>query len=192
MVRLVVRMKTFFNINEYMKLSREHRRSHLKLDESCIEIGGDSRIFRGLLAHHLGTTIGGKTCYACHACNNPNCSNPNHLYWGTPTDNVTDQKESGTWKSGYQRMLDKHGAENTKRILRKNASLGGKVGGGNNTLKNEELLLWQEALKSIDSQKYGWVSKLSAAMNCSHTHARRIVKKYFPQLKTYSRKINIR
>jgi hypothetical protein len=171
-----------------MKLSREHRRSHLKLEDHCIEIGGDSRVFRGLLAHFLGTTIGGKSCYVCHACNNPKCSNPNHLYWGSPIDNVIDQKESGTWKSGYQKLLDKYGLEKTQAFLRKGAISGGKLGGGSNALSEEDLKKWDSEIKKIDIEKYGWVSKLSKAMNCSHTHVRRTIKKYFPNVKIHRRK----
>ena len=181
-------MKDFIDIDEYMKLSREYRRSHLKLDDPCIEIGGDSRVFRGLLAHTLGTTIGGRACYVCHACNNPKCSNPNHLYWGTPTDNVIDQKESGTWKSGYQKLIDKYGLEKTQAFIKKGAVAGGKSGGGSNALNEEELKTWDSEIKKIDVQKYGWVGKLSEAMQCSHTHVRRIVRKYFPGIKTYERK----
>lgn len=87
----------FENINEYMLRSREERRAHLKLEENCICIGGSSRNFRGLLAHHLKTTIpSGFKVYACHACNNGGCSNPNHLYWGSNTDNNLDRVAAGT------------------------------------------------------------------------------------------------
>lgn len=183
-------MKTFIDIKEYMQSSREQRRSHLVLEEPCIEIGGDSRIFRGLLAHFLGTTIGGRTCYVCHACNNPRCSNPKHLYWGSPTDNVIDQKESGTWKSGYTKMIEKHGTELTKEIMRKRASSGGKSGGGHNALDDEAIIKWKVALKDINLLELGFVGKLSKKMECSHTHVRRILKKYFPEVKTFQRKKN--
>jgi hypothetical protein len=81
-----------------MALTREERRAHLKLDEPCILIGGhSSTVFKGLLAHHLRTTIPeGKSAFLCHACNIPKCSNPAHLYWGTPKDNYLDMVEAGT------------------------------------------------------------------------------------------------
>jgi hypothetical protein len=28
--------------------------------------------------------------YACHKCTNKNCVNPDHLYWGTPQENIND------------------------------------------------------------------------------------------------------
>ena len=34
--------------------------------------------------------------YALHKCNNANCVNPKHLYWGTPRQNTHDQVVSGT------------------------------------------------------------------------------------------------
>ena len=172
----------FVDINEYMRLSRETRRSHLHLEENCIEIGGLSQFYRGLLAHHLGTTIGDRSVYVCHACNNPKCSNPKHLYWGTPTDNVIDQKEAGTWKSGYQKMVDKHGIEKANEMLRQRASCGGKSGGGHNRLSFEQLSSWKAAIESISPNKRGWISELGRKMNCSHTQVKRILKKYFPDV----------
>jgi hypothetical protein len=180
--------KEFRDIKEYMKLSREERRSHLDLQEECIEIGGDSRLFRGLLAHFLKTTIGTRDIYVCHACNNSDCSNPTHLYWGTPKDNWQDAKESGTWENVHSRMLKKHGEKKTSEILSSNASKAGKAGGGWNALTDQQLLAWKQAIKEADLSHFGWVSKLSSCMNCSHTHVRRIIKKYFPEIKAFQRK----
>jgi len=119
----------FQKIEDYIKLNREERRKHLNLNESCIEIGGyDSREFRGLLAHFLKTTIPTKhkpIIVLCHACNNSKCSNPNHLYWGTISDNIQDSKIAGTWKSQYQRNIDKYGIEKAKEMHKLASSKGG-------------------------------------------------------------------
>lgn len=172
----------FVDINEYMQLSREVRRSHLRLDESCIEIGGLSQFYRGLLAHHLKTTIGGRSVYVCHACNNPKCSNPNHLYWGSPSDNVIDQREAGTWKSGYHRLIDKYGEEKVKQMLSERSHLGGKAGGGHNRLSTVQLEEWKIAISSMSPRKRGWIADLGRKMNCSHTQVKRILNKYFPEV----------
>ncbi len=172
----------FVDINEYMKLSRETRRSHLRLEESCIEIGGLSQFYRGLLAHHLGTTIGDRSVYVCHACNNPKCSNPKHLYWGSPTDNVIDQKESGTWKSGYRKMVDKYGEEKVRQMLRERSRLGGKVGGGHNRLTASQLEEWKTAISSVIPHKRGWIADLGRKMNCTHTQVKRVLNKYFSEV----------
>ena len=45
------------NVEEYMLQTQESRQQHLKLDEPCLERGGNSSYFKGLLAHILNTTI---------------------------------------------------------------------------------------------------------------------------------------
>jgi hypothetical protein len=181
-------MKQFIDINEYFLFSREKRREHLKLEDPCIEIGGDSKACRALLAHFLGTTIGGKRHYVCHACNNPKCSNVFHLYWGTPHDNWLDTKNSGRWESPYERMLKKYSKNELLKNRKDATSKAGKSSGGLNALKEEDLSLWKEAIDKINIQEFGWVSKLSKEMKVSHTHVRRILKKYFSELKPYERK----
>ena len=181
-------MERFADINEYMLQTREARREHLRLNEDCIEIGGDSRTCRNLLAHYLHTTVGGYKTYVCHACYNAKCSNPCHLYWGTPEDNVLDTKESGRWKSGYERLLEKHGHEKAKEILRRSGSSGGKAGGGSNALTHSDIQQWKIAVDSVDTMKFGFVGKIAKKMNCSHTHVRRILNKYFPELQSFRKK----
>lgn len=80
------------DIYEYIKLPKSQRQEHLDLDDYCIERGGGSTYCKGLLAHLLETTIPkGHTIHVCHACNNSKCSNPNHLYWGTASENRMDR-----------------------------------------------------------------------------------------------------
>ena len=73
------------------------------------------------------------TVYLCHACHNGKCSNPVHLYWGTPLDNGIDATENGLLKTvcrarvikrkNPQRgeknsMYGKHHTEETKQKIR--------------------------------------------------------------------------
>jgi hypothetical protein len=112
-------MNNFTPIQEYILLDREERRKHLDLESECMEVGGaGSSEYKGLLAHFLKTTIPTKlrTVYLCHACNNEICSNPKHLYWGTPKDNHIDRVESGNYKSFHQVMLEKYGEGYQKKI----------------------------------------------------------------------------
>ena len=119
----------FQDVQEYIKLSREERTAHLNLSEECIEIGGgDSRHYRGLLAHFLKTTIpSGMKIHLCHACNVHGCSNPRHLYWGTAGENAADTRKNGKWTSPYLLTKAKYGEEQFKEILKAAATKGGKA-----------------------------------------------------------------
>lgn len=116
----------FVDINVYMEKSKAERKMHLILNESCIEIGGNSTEFRAVLAYQLGTTIPkGMKIHCCHACNNGNCSNPKHLYWGTAKENQDDSNVRGLaqlaskgkipWNKG-QSGLVKHTPEVIERM----------------------------------------------------------------------------
>jgi hypothetical protein len=105
-------------ITEYILEPREGRTAHLKLEESCVERGGTSTDFRGLLAYVLGTTIPrGMKIHCCHACHNSRCSNPNHMYWGTPRENKLDADVIYP-KTMWQRSIEKHGIEKAREIRR--------------------------------------------------------------------------
>lgn len=105
-------------IEEYVLLPKPERQKHLRLGEPCIERGGGgktgsltSTYCRGLLAEKFDTTFpSGMKILVCHACHNGKCSNANHLYWGTPKENLEDARRNGT-KSIRQIMIEKYGAE---------------------------------------------------------------------------------
>jgi hypothetical protein len=109
------------DIKEYILLEQDERQKHLKLDEPCIERGGQSMYCKGLLAHIHDTTIpAGKKIHVCHACHNAKCTNPNHLYWGTPSENRLDAIANGAFLSPWEASVAKYGLEEaTKRQSRK-------------------------------------------------------------------------
>lgn len=120
-------------IEQYILLPLEQRQKHLKLGGPCIERGGDplytSVHVRGLLADLFDTTIPkGFKIYACHACNNSNCSNVFHCYWGTAIENRADGKANGMGNV-WENMIRKYGEEEARRLCRVSGSLAGKVGG---------------------------------------------------------------
>jgi hypothetical protein len=120
------------DINKYIQKPYEQRITHLDLQSECIEVGGNSTSFKGLLSYILGVTIpSGSKILLCHKCHNGKCSKPKHLYYGTPTENIQDQRDNGTWKTTWERMVDKYGLEEAKRLQGKgNKSNGGKANKG--------------------------------------------------------------
>lgn len=125
-------------IEDYIQLPQEDRQSHLRLDEPCIERGGNSTTLKGLMAHIHETTIpSGKKIHVCHACHNAKCSNPNHLYWGTARENRMDSIADGNLGI-WENMVAKYGLEGAKAINRRNSDPS-KAGKGNlGTTKSEE------------------------------------------------------
>ena len=116
------------NIYEYILLLKQERQSHLKLNEPCVERGAGSYYFKGLLAHHLDTTVPtGHKIHLCHACHNGACGNPNHMYWGTAQENRLDQVENNG-KTIWERTVEKHGLDKAKAM---NSRVGNTNGSGN-------------------------------------------------------------
>lgn len=116
-------------VEDWIKESREIRTSHLDLNEFCIERGGNSTVHRGILAQFLNTNLPSKIDL-CHACHNEKCSNPKHLYWGTRSENIQDSKNNGTWKSCWERTVEKYGYEKA-REMNSRRSMNNTHGSGN-------------------------------------------------------------
>ena len=115
-------------VEEYILQTKELRQQHLQLDEPCLERGGMSSYFKGLLAHILGTTIpDGKRILVCHACHNAKCSNPNHLYWGTASENALD-RDAYYGITIWDKMIAKYGLEEARA---RNSRKGNTNGSGN-------------------------------------------------------------
>lgn len=167
-------------IEKYILRTREERRSHLDLESKCVEIGGNSKEFRGLLAYSLGTTLPkGRHIQMCHACNNGGCSNVKHLYWGTAKDNHIDRVERGTFTSFEDRVKTKYSEEEIK-LQRIEA---GRKGGSSTRVKyeisphGEDFLMLQKRVLEIAETlewKHGWKARAAEELGISHTHVRRL------------------
>jgi hypothetical protein len=118
------------NAKLFISLPKESRQSHLDLTGDCLERGGNSTNHKGVLAQFMNSTIPTGRILLCHACHNEKCSNPKHLYWGTDKENLNDAIENGTYKSIWQKLVDKHGIEKAHE-MRKAYSNTSKAGMGN-------------------------------------------------------------
>lgn len=110
---------------QLIKENLQTRQSHINLKESCIERGGNSNNHRGVLAQYLNTDIPkGFKVLLCHACHNGKCSNPKHLYWGTPKENMSDAITNGTHSNSWVRAIAKYGEEEARRLWRNRRNAG--------------------------------------------------------------------
>ena len=117
-------------IETYINETQSQRQSHLKLNEPCVERGGNSENYRGLLAHLLDTSIPtGQKIHLCHACHNSKCGNPYHLYWGTSKENTADRMANGG-KTAWQNTVEKYGEEKARQMRAENKA-NNKGGAGN-------------------------------------------------------------
>jgi len=127
--------------------SKEERQSHLDLTEPCIERGGCSTNHKGVLAQYLNTTIPhGREhkIHLCHACHNGECSNPKHLYWGTPSENELDSISNGkqSWSKGK-----KIGPQSAETCLKKSMALKGRPSNRNKIVWDDVWLIEQKINK---------------------------------------------
>lgn len=159
----------FQDVNEYIKKTRDERRAHLDLNSPCIRIGGHaSTVYKGLLAHFLKTTIPTRQkIFLCHACNIGDCSNPKHLYWGTPRDNYIDSKHALFGNSEFR---------NTEK-RQEHARLMGKTFGGRNRFDENKL----QAIKNLvdaEPKTWGWKQRVSKILGVSSTQLNRYLRRF--------------
>lgn len=103
------------DINTYIQRPQAERQEHLDLDSPCVERGPDKHSIsiecKGLMAHILDTTMPvGCKIHLCHACHNSKCSNPDHLYWGTASENCKDRIANGG-RNVWENTVLKYGEE---------------------------------------------------------------------------------
>lgn len=169
----------FTDIKDYLKKPLNERQEHIDETAECIEIGGDSRTCRGLLAHMLYTTMDFKHAFICHYCGNSKCSNPKHLYWGTPFENNEDKKRHGTWTDIQESCIKKYG-EKWATIQKENCRKIGKLNGGKNKVSDKVL---KQRLCDLESDRTrGRYTRISKKWGVSHTRVRAFEKQHKSEL----------
>lgn len=63
------------------------------------------------VSYYLTTGFDPSGYQICHTCDNPSCVNPNHLFLGTPLDNVLDMMKKG------RHSIDVYGERHGRSIL---------------------------------------------------------------------------
>jgi len=136
--------------------SKEERQQHVKLDEVCLERGGNSTQHRGILVQFLDTDFpeGPGRVILAHACGNGMCSNPRHLYWATDTENMLDEQLTGKPANAWERMVAKHGLQKARTVVTANLdpAAGGRAGKGK-TLSAEHKQKISDAIRRKHAEK---------------------------------------
>lgn len=73
------------------------------------------------LSYQLHKGAIGEGMFVCHACDNPGCVNPAHLFLGSHVDNMSDAKRKGRMHLGSAHglaKLDESSVSEIKRLLR--------------------------------------------------------------------------
>ena len=87
--------------------------------------GRNIRVHRWVLELTVGRKLG-RFEFACHHCDNPPCINPDHLFVGSPKDNVRDMMEKGrgnhaktpAWRAALSASA-KAGLASGRRVLKR-------------------------------------------------------------------------
>ena len=96
--------------------------------------------------------------HACHRCNNPSCVNPDHIYWGTPKENMADRLANGTENIGTRNPHAKLSEVEVMEIFSDPRSP---------KEISDEKVISETTVYDIKSQKsWGWLTKGFASVVC--------------------------
>lgn len=109
---------------------------------------------------HFGEVPG--NLYVCHTCDNPSCSNPNHLFLGTAQDNIDDM-----WRKG--RANPPSGPRGTPAIALENPLYIAGENNGNHKLTDDDVRYIRRHYKRVSYKKSNskeLAAKFGVTINC--------------------------
>lgn len=71
-----------------------------------VRVGDKMMLLHRIAYEHFNGDVPDEMC-VLHACDNPSCSNPSHLFLGTRIDNAKDRNAKGRQSKGSNRPLAK-------------------------------------------------------------------------------------
>lgn len=113
---------------------------------------------------HLGAIPAGML--VCHRCDNPGCVNPDHLFLGTPLNNMRDMDRKGRRVNAPTRGADHYAVQDPHRVVR------GERSGAAKLTAQDVLVIRASSEKQCDlAERFGVTQAAVSSIRCRRTWA---------------------